>query len=134
MQFLQANLSSHFLVSDSGLRDRKTTAMVAGIDGAYSCLKPQGVFMTKTVLLAGAAALALTGGAFAGTAHPTLSAKSHTGKHLIVFPSRGASVLYDQSAGTNGIGIVSQDFTDFGTTYDAQGADDFTVPAGATWK
>lgn len=83
-------------------------------------------------MLAGAAALALTGTAFAGQAHPTLSGKvSSNAKHVIVMPHRNASVLYDQSSGSNGVGIVSQEFTDFTSgAYDADGADDFTLPAG----
>jgi len=91
--------------------------------------------MTKTVLLASAAALVLSAGAAsAGAVHPGLSAKANPAHHVIVFP-HNASVLYDQSQGDNGIGIISQQFTDFsGGTYDAQGADDFTVPAGKTWK
>jgi hypothetical protein len=45
------------------------------------------------------------------------------------------SVLYDQANNDAGVGIVSQDFTDAGfDIYDAQGADDFTVPEGATWR
>jgi len=45
------------------------------------------------------------------------------------------SVLYDQNNNDAGVGIVSQDFTDSGfDIYDSNGADDFTVPAGATWR
>jgi hypothetical protein len=89
----------------------------------------------KTVLLASAAALALTAGAAsAGAAHPGLTAKV-TAKHMLVKAPKNTATLYDQSAGSNGIGIVSQDFTDssFPTAYDAQGADDFTVPANTIW-
>lgn len=88
--------------------------------------------MTKTLLLAGAAALAFSGTANAG-AHPSkASTVSANSKHVFVLPHRNASVLYDQSAGSNGIAIVSQDFTDssFPTAYDADGADDFVLPAG----
>jgi hypothetical protein len=91
--------------------------------------------MTKTVLLASAAALVFSAGAAsAGAAHPGLTAKVDPSKHQLVHAPKNTATLYDQSSGSNGIGIVSQDFTDFGTTYDAQGADDFTVPANTTWK
>ena len=42
--------------------------------------------------------------------------------------------LFDNNSGDSGIGIVSQNFeeADF-AIYDAEGADDFTVPAGHIW-
>jgi len=43
-------------------------------------------------------------------------------------------VLYSQIDNDSGVGIVSQDFTDADLDiYDAQGADDFTVPGGTRW-
>jgi hypothetical protein len=91
--------------------------------------------MGKTALLSGTAALALSAGtAFAGAAHPALSAKATTGFHAQL-PERGAGVIYSQRDNDNGIGIVSQNFTDSGfSAYDAQGADDFTISRKATIK
>ena len=82
----------------------------------------------KTVLLASAAVFALTGIASAAT--PAVSGKAAHPKHVYVLPHRGATTLWDQSAGTNGIAIVSQNFEATFSIYDANGADD--VPAGAT--
>src|ERR1700734_582753 len=92
--------------------------------------------MMKTVLLATAAVLALCAG---GTASP---AASHPGAGVsglkaypIVGHEPGNVVLWNQNSNYNGEGIVSQNFTSGSfTTYDATGADDFVVPAGATWK
>lgn len=90
--------------------------------------------MTKTVLLAGAAALAFSGTAFAGAAHPTAVGKA-TNFH-ITFPAKHPpGTIYSQRDNDNGIGIVSQKFTDFGGgTYDAQGADDFITNGKAAIK
>jgi hypothetical protein len=82
----------------------------------------------KTVLLAGAAvALALSAGtASAGAAHPGVSAKNTHPFHIIL-PKAGAGG-YSQRDNDNGVGIVSQNFTDGGfTAYDAAGADDFKL-------
>jgi len=45
------------------------------------------------------------------------------------------AVLYDQmgNLGTDG-GVSAQDFETSFDVYDAEGADDFTVPAGETWN
>jgi len=93
--------------------------------------------MTKTVLLASAAALALTiGGASAGALKPGASSlgSGHFAKNGVFPATPGSVTLYDQNSNDSGIGIVSDDF-DSGSfdIYDDQGADDFTVPAGAKW-
>jgi len=89
--------------------------------------------MTKmtTILLGTVAALAIAGTASAGV---TLT---HHGKapgfhHAPV--NRANTVLYDQNNNDDGIGIVSQNFESSFDQYDAQAADDFTVPGGAKWK
>ena len=53
---------------------------------------------------------------------------------VCLFPVRAlAVVLYDQTAGSPDAGCTSS--SDFGTANKvAQGADDFTVPAGQTWQ
>ncbi|HLY06188.1 MAG TPA: hypothetical protein VKR31_10600 [Rhizomicrobium sp.] len=90
----------------------------------------------KTMLLAGAAALALcvSGGAQAaqqpmmnaggvrGTAHPV-----HHG------PSNGFNALYDQNFASGAYGFFSQTLSSY-PQYDEYLADDFTVPAGHNWK
>jgi hypothetical protein len=90
--------------------------------------------MMKTVLLASAAALAVTvsGAAFGSGVHLGLSAKV-SGIQVSHAP-RGLSTLYDQTTDPIGFVFVSDDF-DSGAmdSSDDQGADDFTVPKGATW-
>jgi hypothetical protein len=50
-------------------------------------------------------------------------------------PSRSiVRVLYDQNDNDTGIGITSQNFESVYDAYDDQAADDFTVPAGHTWR
>lgn len=89
----------------------------------------------KTVLLAGAAALALSaGGASAAVSHP--GAVTHAvPHHMVSAPGKGGKTLYDQNTGDNGAGIVSSDF-DSGSfdSYDSQIADDFVVPKGSNWQ
>src|SRR5690242_10152744 len=56
------------------------------------------------------------------------------GAHVLVRPSALKS-LYDQNDLDQGIGIVSENFGEpMFAIYDAQGADDFTVPSGTQWK
>lgn len=86
--------------------------------------------MTKTVLLAGAAAFALSGVAYAGAAHPSLAGKS---AFKITFPLKHApKAACSQRDNDNGIGIVSQNFESSFDQYDAQGADDCTLKNDVT--
>lgn len=87
-----------------------------------------------------AGAVAVTIGALAapsanaGHVTPGLSGVSH---HSATSAAKitGKSILFQNGTDDTGIGIVSQDFTDSGfDIYDAQGADDFKVPKGHTWK
>ena len=91
--------------------------------------------MQKMSILAAAAALALSA---AGTAYAAKAPGAvHVGNGAKVqqFAGHNASpVLYDQTANDSGNGIVSQNFESTFDAYDAQGADDFVVPAGKTWK
>lgn len=50
-----------------------------------------------------------------------------------VLPHNRLRILYDQRDNDNGVGVVSQDFEESLDAFDAQGADDFTVPKGAEW-
>jgi hypothetical protein len=89
----------------------------------------------KMMLLAGAAALALTaGGAYA--AHNTLPPvvkTAHTGKAFHFMPHNGSTVLYDQSASSGwsswAIGSVVLESSAY-AIYDSQAADDFVLPTG----
>ena len=85
--------------------------------------------MTKTVLLASAAMLALSMGG-ASAAAPTMVHNNGKALHHKNLGNRSLSVLYDQTSNDSGIGIVSQNFESSFDIYDAQAADDFTVPAG----
>jgi hypothetical protein len=90
--------------------------------------------MHKTVLLAAAAAFALSsGGAFAAS-QPTAKFV-HTVSKAAKFKTtnRALSVLYDQNGTDSGIGIVSQNFETSFDAYDDRAADDFTVPDGTKW-
>ena len=87
--------------------------------------------MKMTSILLGTAALvASTGLAFAAP----MTAHHGKVKHGLKGVNRALSVLYDQNDSDDGIGIVSQNFESSFDAYDAQAADDFTVPAGDTWK
>lgn len=82
--------------------------------------------MTKTVLLAAAAVLALTAGASAGPAPVVTGVKSAP---AIWHMPKGSTTLYNQNSNNSGVGLVSQNFsTTYSKTYDATGADDFIVP------
>lgn len=88
--------------------------------------------MKKMLLLAAAAALAMSANA-AGLSASSAGTGAKAGVKTSQSPD---AVLYDQNTDDNGIGIVSQNFpTSEGfDAYDAQGADDFTVPANFKWK
>ena len=89
--------------------------------------------MNKTLLLASAAALALSvGGASAKHAGaPTVSMKGAVHQTIFRTP-KGAKTLYDQTGNGDSNGIDSQNFESSFAIYDAQGADDFTVPSGTS--
>jgi|KBSMisStandDraft_5_1062788.scaffolds.fasta_scaffold76595_4 hypothetical protein len=90
--------------------------------------------MSKTMLLAASAALVLVaiGGAHAGRL-PVIGVGQQP-KHTILFPQRGARLLYDQSDADNGNAIRAENFESDLDSYDTEAADDFKVPAGETWK
>lgn len=92
--------------------------------------------MTKTVLLASVAALALcVGGAASAAGHnPVTQAKITHAKAHFKGANRALTVLYDQNDDSEGYADISQNFESSLDAYDAQGADDFTVPDGSTWK
>jgi len=86
--------------------------------------------MKKMLLLASAAAFAMS----ASAAGPSASSAG-TGAQGFAKPAAGPdATLYDQSSNNSGVGIVSQNFEATFDAYDAQGADDFKVPAGQCWK
>ncbi|MGH6888133.1 MAG: hypothetical protein ACREHF_02880 [Rhizomicrobium sp.] len=89
--------------------------------------------MNKTVLLAAAAAFALTaGGAFAA---PAPSVGVHGAKITpVIHHVPGLKMLYNQNSNNSGVGLVSQNFSATDSAYDDTGADDFVVPAGSKWK
>lgn len=84
--------------------------------------------MKKMLLVAAAAALATASHAGPG------ASSVNTGAKAGAKPITNQAVLYDQNSDDNGVGIVSQNFEATFDTYDSQGADDFTVPAGSCWK
>jgi hypothetical protein len=93
---------------------------------------PSEEYCMKRLVLSAAAVVALSAAGVAFAAGPSLSKSG-----VPAAPVKGsmlAGVLYDQSANDSGIGIVSQNFEASFDVYDAQAADDFTVPSGKTWK
>lgn len=94
--------------------------------------------MNKTVLLASAAALALSaaGVASAKSGQPSMASPKGTFAHQTIFKTpKGSVTLYDQNSNDSGSGIVSDNFTSGSfPSYSDQAADDFTVPSGHTWN
>ncbi|HEX4159904.1 MAG TPA: hypothetical protein VHY79_15670 [Rhizomicrobium sp.] len=89
--------------------------------------------MSKTVLLAAAAAFALTAGGASAAQKPVLGAHGPA-TAPIFHVAKGAKILYNQNSG-DGEAVVSQNFTSgsYSPTYNAAGADDFVVPKKTTW-
>ena len=89
--------------------------------------------MIKAAFLGTTALVAFAmGGAFAAPSHPTATVQVHQPKAVHVLPHRNSTVLYDQSAGSNGLAIISQSFEPTFSVYDSNGADDFPKLHGAT--
>ena len=88
--------------------------------------------MTRTALLAAAAAFAISAGS-ASAQGPVLSSKGYdVHATRLTIPNAGLKTLYSQNDHDGGTGIISQMF---GSSYPGdQGADDFVVPSGSTWK
>lgn len=89
--------------------------------------------MNKTVLLAAAAAFALTaGGAVAATPMNAAGVRgtAHPVHHVL---PNGMATLYDQNIADGAYGFFSQTLSSY-PQYDEYLADDFTVPAGHKWK
>ncbi len=89
--------------------------------------------MSKTVLLATAAAFVLTAGVASAADRPSLGITGVKGT-VVVHKSKGAKTLYSQNSNLGATGIDSQNFTStYSKTYNAAGADDFVVPKKSTW-
>lgn len=87
--------------------------------------------MNKAVLMAAAAAFALTaGGASAAPAVGVHGAKITPAIHVV----KGLKMLYNQNSNSTGVGLVSQNFSKTDSAYNDTGADDFVVPSGHHWK
>ncbi|HEY3778962.1 MAG TPA: hypothetical protein VGL35_12985 [Rhizomicrobium sp.] len=89
--------------------------------------------MSKTVLMAAAAAFALTAGSAMAA---TTSVGVHGAKIVpTIHVLKGASMLYNQNSNNTGVGLASMNFTSGSITNEnSAGADDFVVPKGKTWK
>ena len=90
----------------------------------------------KTLLLASAAALALCVSGAAQAAHqPVLNAAGVRGTAVPVHHTLepGTVTLYDQNFASGAYGFFSQTLSSY-PQYDEYLADDFTVPAGHSWK
>jgi hypothetical protein len=130
--FVAATIAYKFHIagkSNSALTFRHT-------QGTFPAAKSQlGVPPMKTMLLVTAAALALSGSAYAGASHNALStAGVHgIGHRVIHAPPKGLTTLYDQNIGDSSYGFFSQTLSSY-PQYDEYLADDFVVPSGHTWK
>jgi hypothetical protein len=89
-----------------------------------------GIPMLKSILLATAATLALTGGA---TASRPMSIAGATAQHVVHAPPPGTVTLYDQNIGDSEYGFYAQTLSSY-PQYNEYLADDFTIPAGHSWK
>jgi hypothetical protein len=87
----------------------------------------------KSILSAFTTALAFSIGAASAAAKPVSPVSGHFANRA-VSGSPGSVTLYDQSTGDAGAAISSQNFDGDLDAYDDQGADDFVVPPGHTWK
>jgi hypothetical protein len=89
--------------------------------------------MSKTLLLAAAAAFALTAGGASAEQKPAIGIHG-SAPSVAIHVAKGAKMLYNQNSG-DGDGVVSQNFTSgtYSSMYDAAGADDFVVPKKTTW-
>jgi hypothetical protein len=90
-----------------------------------------------SVVTAGTLALALaTAVAPAAGARTSGIRSSHRGMATAVRVNHNSTtaVLYNQNSDDSTVGVVSQNFEASFDTYDSQGADSFTIPAGQTWK
>ncbi|HEY6578836.1 MAG TPA: hypothetical protein VIY09_05900 [Rhizomicrobium sp.] len=89
--------------------------------------------MTKSVLLAAAAVLALSGGAFAAP-HASMTAGTNVKPPLPPIGHTPLKSLYSQNSSEGATAIDSQNFSSSFAQYDDQGADDFIVPKKKTWE
>lgn len=64
-------------------------------------------------------------------AAPTVAARGDA--HVVRSSTPGVTTLWTNGTDQSGVGIVSQKFEKSEKAIDAQGADDFVVPAGKTW-
>src|SRR5690242_13001912 len=88
---------------------------------------------TREVLAVAALVSACAGGAaLAADAHPSAIKTGPVHPFFSVTPR--SVTLYDQNGGGVGDGILSQNVEPEWDAYDNQGADDFTVPVGHTWR
>jgi hypothetical protein len=94
-------------------------------------------FFTVVTALALALAVVAAFGTGAGARTGARPSTVHHGKvSTSVHPSSTLVKLWNQNKAAQdaGVGILSQNFETAFDAYDSQGADDFKVPAGTTWK
>src|SRR5690348_15927090 len=85
----------------------------------------------KPILLLSTAVYALTAGNVIAGSHPALVGP-RADAHAFQLPA--SHLLYNQNSNF-GYGIVSQNFTSGSdSSYNSAAADDFVIPAGATWN
>ena len=90
--------------------------------------------MNKSVLLAAAAALALTAGGASAAQHPSAGVVGAKVTPIIHKAPAGAKMLYNQNSNTSGEGLLSSNFTSGSfPSASSAGADDFVVPKKRQW-
>jgi hypothetical protein len=90
------------------------------------------IFRVAGLLAVGA--VVVGGGAVSAYASAPTAAHHGAVHHRTVHHNFVSGTLYSQNDNDTGIAIVSQNFEAANDAFDAQGADDFTIPAGQKWK
>jgi hypothetical protein len=87
--------------------------------------------MTKAMFLLAASLVALSAGSSVAAGRSI----KPTGTAMSAGTSKRIRVLYNQNSNDAGSGITSENFSDSSTSaYSDQGADDFVIPTGKTWR
>lgn len=91
--------------------------------------------VSKSGVLATAAVLILSATEVASATGPQPTSVVHGKAHRFITAATGSVTLRDQNGNDTSSALISQDYAspDY-DSYDSQGADDFTVPAGHKWN
>jgi hypothetical protein len=91
-------------------------------------------FLTAAMAVAVAIALVAAFGTAAAARRSVRPKSAHRGDARVFVTPSVLATLYDQNDNDSGIGVLSQNFETSLDAYDSQGADDFRVRTGVTWR